>query len=68
LAKLIFLLGIFFLYWQNLYFLLAKLFSLGKTYISSWIFLAKPIFLIGKAYISSWQIFSLLAKHIFLFG
>jgi len=38
--------------WQNLYFLLAKLFSLGKTYIYSW------ILFLGKTYISFWLNFS----------
>jgi hypothetical protein len=49
LAKLIFFLGIFFL-GKNLYFLLAKIFSLVKAYISSWqnfSLLAKSIFLFG---------------------
>jgi len=65
LAKLISFLGKTFFSWQKLYFFLAKILSLDKTYIFSWLnffLLAKPIFFgnffsIDKTYKFSWQFF-----------
>jgi hypothetical protein len=53
--------------WQNLYFFLAKVFSLDKTYISSWLnflLLEKHIFILGLTS-NSWQNVHLLLAKLF---
>ncbi len=75
-AKILSFLGWISISWQSSYFFLAKLLSLGKTYICFWLnfylltepiylFLAKFLFL-NKNYISYWLNFYILAKNLFL--